>query len=183
MCVDMLGEGYDLPELKIAAFHDIRKSPSVTIQLAGRFTRMRPDLGEATFIANTGDEEVRKELKKLYTREPDWNFLLPELSEELINEQLDLNEFAEGFSNFPKEIPIQELCPALSTVIYKTKCDEWTPEDCLKGLNRVNSLERKIFDINWDSNTLIIVIAEKVPVQWTKIEGIFNWDWNLYVVY
>lgn len=183
VCVDMLGEGYDLPELKVAAFHDIRKSPSVTIQLAGRFTRMRTDLGEATFIANTGDEEVRKELKKLYTREPDWNFLLPELSEELINEQLNLNEFAEGFNNFPKEIPIQELCRALSTVIYKTKCEEWMPENCLKGINRVNSLERKIFDINWENNTLIILTAEKVRVPWTKVEGIFNWDWNLYVVY
>lgn len=183
VCVDMLGEGYDLPELKIAAFHDIRRSPAVTIQLAGRFTRMRPDLGDATFIANVGDEEVRKELKKLYTREPDWNFLLPELSEQLINEQLNLNEFADGFNNFPKEIPIQSLTPALSTVIYKTKCDEWTPENCFAGLNRVNSLERKIFDINHENNTLIIITAEKVPVQWTKVEEVFNWDWNLYVVF
>ncbi len=39
VCVDMLGEGFDLPELKIAAFHDIRKSLAVTLQLAGRFTR------------------------------------------------------------------------------------------------------------------------------------------------
>ena len=36
VCVDMLGEGFDLPELKIAAFHDIRKSLAVTLQLAGR---------------------------------------------------------------------------------------------------------------------------------------------------
>ena len=28
VCVDMFGEGFDLPELKIAAFHDVRKSPS-----------------------------------------------------------------------------------------------------------------------------------------------------------
>lgn len=183
VCVDMLGEGYDLPELKIAAFHDIRKSPAVTIQLAGRFTRMRPDLGDATFIANTGDEEVRTELKKLYTREPDWNFLLPELSEQLINEQLDLNKFAEGFNNFPKEIPIQTLVPALSTVIYKTKCDEWTPENFLNGLNKVNSLDKKIYDINRENNTLIIITAQKVQVKWTKVKEIFNWDWNLYVVY
>ena len=65
VCVDMLGEGFDLPELKIAAFHDIKKSPTITIQLAGRFTRTRSDLGDATFIANVGDEEVRSELKKL----------------------------------------------------------------------------------------------------------------------
>jgi superfamily II DNA or RNA helicase len=44
VCVDMLGEGFDLPELKIAAFHDIRKTLAVTLQLAGRFTRARSDL-------------------------------------------------------------------------------------------------------------------------------------------
>src|SRR5260370_20427306 len=49
ICVDMLGEGFDLPELKIAAFHDIRKSVAVTLQLAGRFTRERADLGDASF--------------------------------------------------------------------------------------------------------------------------------------
>ena len=33
VCVDMLGEGFDLPELKIAAFHDVKKSLPTTIQL------------------------------------------------------------------------------------------------------------------------------------------------------
>ncbi|MGC4087254.1 MAG: DEAD/DEAH box helicase family protein [Polyangiaceae bacterium] len=80
VCVDMLGEGFDLPELKIAAFHDIRKTLAVTLQLAGRFTRARPDLGNATFIANTADVNVQDELRKLYTRDPDWNTLLPQLS-------------------------------------------------------------------------------------------------------
>ena len=31
VCVDMLGEGFDLPTLKIAAFHDIRKTLAVTL--------------------------------------------------------------------------------------------------------------------------------------------------------
>jgi len=35
VCVDMLGEGFDLPELKIAAFHDIRKSLAVTCSSLG----------------------------------------------------------------------------------------------------------------------------------------------------
>src|SRR5947207_9496629 len=65
VCVDMLGEGFDLPELKIAAFHDIRKTLGVTLQLAGRFTRTKPHLGNATFIANVADLDVKDELKRL----------------------------------------------------------------------------------------------------------------------
>jgi superfamily II DNA or RNA helicase len=183
VCVDMLGEGFDLPELKIAAFHDIKKSPTITIQLAGRFTRTRHDLGEATFIANVGDEEVRNELKKLYTRDTDWNFLLPQLSDELIQEQLNLSEFAEGFKRFPKEIPIHTLSPALSTVIYKTKCEEWTPENFLSGLIGVDSFERQFHDINEENNTLVVITTRRIPVPWTKIEEVFSWEWSLYVVF
>ena len=97
ICVDMLGEGFDLPELKIAAFHDIRKTLAVTLQLAGRFTRSRQDLGEATFIANIADVHVQDELRKLYARDPDWNILLPELSDKMIGEQLLLQKFLEDF--------------------------------------------------------------------------------------
>ena len=98
VCVDMLGEGFDLPELKIAAFHDIRKTLAVTLQLAGRFTRARPDLGDATFVANTADVNVQDELRKLYTRDQDWNVLLPQLSDRMIGEQLSLQEFLRGFT-------------------------------------------------------------------------------------
>jgi|SRR5215469_3645283 len=94
----MLGESFDLPELKIAAFHDIRKTLAVTLQLAGRFTRKRPDLGNATFIANTADVHVQDELRKLYTRDPDWNLLLPQLSETMIGEQVSLQAFLRGFT-------------------------------------------------------------------------------------
>ena len=39
----MLGEGFDLPELKIAALHDVKKSLPVTLQFTGRFTRTKYD--------------------------------------------------------------------------------------------------------------------------------------------
>ena len=76
VCVDMLGEGFDLPELKIAAFHDIRKTLAVTLQLVGRFTRSKPNLGNATIIANIADLEVKDELKRLYQHDSDWKCTL-----------------------------------------------------------------------------------------------------------
>ena len=41
VCVDMLGEGFDLPALKVAAIHDPHKSLGVTLQFVGRFARCR----------------------------------------------------------------------------------------------------------------------------------------------
>lgn len=183
VCVDMLGEGFDLPELKIAAFHDIKKSLAVTLQLAGRFTRSRPDLGQATFIANIADVSVRDELRKLYSRDPDWNALLPELSDELVEEQVNLKEFIDGFANFPADIPLKSIRPAMSTVVYKTKCASWNPENFRKGIPGISTFERVHHDINHKKNSLIVVTARKIPIEWANIKDIFNWDWELYLLF
>ena len=183
VCVDMLGEGFDLPELKIAAFHDIKKSLPVTLQLVGRFTRSKASLGDPTFIANTGTVDVQNELRKLYAQDPDWNTLLMQASEEVIDDQIAFQEFMEGFRNLPEEIPLQNMRPAMSTVIYKTTCEDWNPENFRSGLPGVENIERIHFDINHDKKTMVIVTAQKLPIDWVQIQEIFNWDWELYVIH
>ena len=182
VCVDMLGEGFDLPELKIAAFHDIRKSLAVTLQLAGRFTRSRPDLGDAVFVANTADVEVQEELRKLYARDPDWNTLLPELSDGLIGDQMSLQDFLEGFTDFTKEIPLKAVRPAISTVVYRTRCEQWTPENFRAGLPAIEHCARVHDTINHEEHTLVVVTARRVPLDWTDVETLYSWQWELYVV-
>ena len=182
VCVDMLGEGFDLPELKIAAFHDIRKTLAVTLQLAGRFTRARPDLGDPVFIANTADVNVQDELRKLYTRDPDWNVLLPKLSDRMIGEQLSLQDFLRGFTEFTKEIPLKTVRPATSTVVYRTTCSEWTPENFRAGIPALNTCEQVHHTTNHAERTLVIVTARRVPLAWTDVERLFSWEWELYVV-
>jgi len=183
VCVDMLGEGFDLPELKIAAFHDIRKSLAVTLQLAGRFTRSRSDLGEPVFIANVADVVVRDELWKLYTRDPDWNQLLPEFSDAAIDEQISLKEFVDGFANLTDDIPIKRIRPATSTVIYKTNCSDWDPENFKEGILGSDRLERIHYDVNHQRRTLIVVTARKDLVPWAHNDQIYDWIWDLLVVF
>jgi alpha-tubulin suppressor-like RCC1 family protein len=72
----MLGEGFDLPELKIAGLHDKHKSEAVTLQFVGRFTRIRTDLGDATVIANIAHDNVAAALQSLYAEDADWNAIL-----------------------------------------------------------------------------------------------------------
>lgn len=183
VCVDMLGEGFDLPELKIAAWHDVRKSLAVILQLVGRFTRAAPNLGDPTFVANIANVDVNDELDKLYSYDPDWNVLLRRSSEEMIQEQVDLWELVSGFNNFPEDIPLQNVRPAMSTVIYRTKCNKWTPDKFLDGIVGAESLERIYHDVNPQERILVIVTARKVPIDWAKIKDIFNWDWEMYVVF
>ena len=174
VCVDMLGEGFDLPELKIAAFHDIRKSLAVTLQLAGRFTRARPNLGDATFIANTADIQVQDELRKLYTRDPDWNSLLPELAERMIGEQVSLQEFLRGFTNFTKDIPLKTVRPATSAVVYRTRCANWSPDNFKMGIPAIGSCSQVHETINHQEHTLVVVAARRVLLDWTNVETLFS---------
>ena len=181
VCVDMLGEGFDLPELKIAAFHDIRKSLPVTLQLAGRFTRTRSDLGDPTFIANIAEVDVQDELRLLYTQDPDWNLLLPQASKAAIEEEENLWEFLKDFKNFPEDITLLNLRPAMSTVVYKTSCDEWTPQNYCEGIKKLSSYDHVYHDINQVTKTLVIVTNKRVLVDWAHMEEIFTFNWELFI--
>lgn len=73
VCVDMLGEGFDLANLKIAALHDTHKSLAITLQFIGRFTRKGAvgEVGEATVVANIADQETERKLANLYAEGAD----------------------------------------------------------------------------------------------------------------
>ena len=181
VCVDMFGEGFDLPEMKIAALHDIRKSLAITLQLAGRFIRPREDLGDATFIANIVD--VEDKLRELYSQNSDWNILLREASEKTIQEKIDLQEFVDGFQNPLTDILIKKIRPATSTVIYRTKCEDWSPENFKIGMRSIDDFDRIEHTLNIDKRTLVIVTAKKIPVNWAQSKDIFNWDWELFILF
>ena len=183
VCVDMLGEGFDLPELKIAAFHDIKKSLAVTLQLVGRFTRATPRLGDPTVIANIADIVVSDVLRALYAQDANWNVLLPRASEGIIDEQITLRAFLGGFHSFPDEIPLHAVRPALSTVIYRTTCATWQPQRLLDALRARDDLECHYHGINEHEKTLVIVMARRVGLDWTPAQDLYNRECDLLVVH
>ncbi|SEM27115.1 Superfamily II DNA or RNA helicase [bacterium A37T11] len=187
VCVDMLGEGFDLPELKIAAFHDIRKSLPITLQLAGRFTRTKYDeeLGDASFIANIADLEVRVELADLYATDADWNEILSDASSGQVNEQVEFKDFMNGFKKLNNaNIPFQNIRPKLSTVVYKNKTDAWFPGNFQKGIPGYENLEFKFHDINREHNMLVIVTGKRFEVEWVHDKReIYDIQWDIIIVY
>lgn len=196
VAVNMLGEGFDLPQLKVAAFHDIRKSLPVTLQFAGRFTRTSQDdsLGNATFVANLADSNVENELSELYAQDSDWNSLLSTLSSDEIQEQVDFNEFISGFQYLEtSKIPFQNIRFALSTVVYKNNFGELppnvSPEDTYnlnafrKGVKGYDDLEYKFSDYNDAAKTLVLITAGKSEIDWVNYKEVYGLNWQLVVMY
>lgn len=186
VCVDMLGEGFDLPNLKIAAFHNIRKSLPITIQLAGRFTRTKFDekLGNASIIVNLKDADVKKELEEFYALGADWNSLLPKVSTTRIKKEVDFSKFLNGFTGLEEsKIPFQSLTPALSTVVYKNHTNEWFPMNFKEGLPGVGELDYLFPDINREEKTLVIITGKKQGIDWGYSKEIYDILWSLYVIH
>lgn len=181
VCVDMLGEGFDLPQLKIAALHDIHKSLAVTIQFAGRFTRTATGLGEATIIANAADADVEVALEDLYSKDADWNLVLRRLSEGATNKQSLHSDFIEGFQNVPQEVPLQNIYPKMSAVVYKTTCKDWSPDGVSKLLKNIDLLVKPT--INSKERVLLFITREQTAVVWGKTKSIHDVVYNLYLAH
>lgn len=186
VAVDMLGEGFDLPQLKIAAFHDIRKSLPVTLQFAGRFTRTSIDdnLGNATFIANLADVKVKEELDSLYAMDADWNLLLSDLSTEQTQEKIELDEFIKGFAGIDKAtIPFQNIRMAMSTVVYKNSSSSFDLKKYKYGLQGYSKFQYKFEYPNESKNTLVFIYADTNNIDWVNYEDMYELQWNLMVLY
>jgi len=96
ICVNMLGEGFDLPRLKIAAVHAPHRSLAVTLQFIGRFARTAGErLGSATFLAPMSAIEV--EARQLYAAGAVWAEIIPNLSQARIQREVDARETLETF--------------------------------------------------------------------------------------
>ncbi len=186
VCVDMLGEGFDLPELKIAVFHDIRKSLPITLQFAGRFTRTSRDakLGKASFVANLHQPNIDDEIGLLYVKQSNWNSILPTLSLKATQQQIDLQDFLSGFNRMDEsQIPFQEIRPAFSAVAYKNATQSWNPKKFSEGIKGYQNYDHKYYSINSSEQTLIVFLGNKKNVDWGNFKDVYDIVWNIFIIY
>lgn len=181
VCVDMFGEGFDMPQLKVAALHDRHQSLPITLQFIGRFTRDLAEVGDAHVIANIADEGISDALKNLYAEDSDWDYLLRMLSEAATERARKRNEVLAGFTGTLQDIPLQTLFPRMSAVAYKTECEQWNPlkvEDAIPG-PRLHAGPV----VNPAANIAIFVTRDEAPVRWGAVKQIQDVAWNLYVLH
>ena len=180
-CVDMLGEGFDLPQLKIAALHDVHKSLAVTIQFIGRFSRQSKNIGEASIIANCGNIKVEEAIEDLYIKGSDWNVVIRKLSEGESKQQEIVSDFLNGFNSKPLKLPLQNIQPKMSTVAFRTKCVSWRPEKLETYFPEDQYLV--LPTINPEHNVALFVTQEKSKVAWGNSKEIVDVVHNLYLLH
>lgn len=183
VCVNMLGEGFDLPQLKIAAIHDERQSLPITLQFIGRFTRTSPNLGEASFVTNMAYPPMADEIRDLYLKDADWNIIIPGLNDKATKAQRDFSDLLKEFPDLnAADIPFQSISPALSAVIYRLNTMDWTPENWRQVFSD-RDYDYRYSSVNNTGDMMIIILGGIEPVEWTSFEGIQNRMWNVILLH
>lgn len=180
VCVDMFGEGIDIPNLKIAALHDKYKSLPITLQFIGRFARSKKDLGVAKVVANIADVNIMDSLKELYEKDADWNTLLPIKSEKNIQEKLTLQELIAGFDNMSSDIDLKQIRAKVSMKAYTyTDNISWNPDEWDNVLDESNCRSY----INHQERIMVLIEPFSSHQAWTTQRNIKSLNWNFYIIY
>jgi superfamily II DNA or RNA helicase len=183
VCVDMLGEGFDLPSLKVAAIHDAHKSLGVTLQFVGRFARASTGtIGEATVVVGRPDHEFDDNLRRLYAENADWNLIIRDLSEGSVSQQQEVTQFEAAFGALPEEVSLRNLLPRMSTVVYRTASSDWNPTAVLDVYSE-DDLYTYPIAINQRDHVAWFVTKLVEPVRWGNLQGLENLSYDLYILY
>lgn len=128
--VGMLGEGFNLPRLRLAAYHDRHKSVASTIQLIGRLVRSHLDFPQPSVLVTVQDADAYSGLKgalwDLYQEDADWSSLLPGIIDDEVAANLADKAFTEQLASSPAELSLESLRPLVRATVFEVR-DDWAP--------------------------------------------------------
>ncbi len=180
----MLGEGFDLPALKVAAIHDPQRSLGVSLQFIGRFARTTGEgnIGDASMFVARSDYEVDRRLRTLYAEDADWNLILRDLTESAVEFEQEKSEFLDGFTSAPDEVNLRNLLPKMSTVAYSAPSDQWDPMAVVDFFGEERFLTNPI-GLNHDAGVAWFVVEFRQDVRWGDLKTIEEVSFQLFVLF
>lgn len=129
--VGMLGEGFDLPRLRVAAYHDKHKSLAATVQLIGRLARVEAAFPQESVIVTPRDVDIYPELqgvvRRLWEEDADWTRVLPGLIDDEIEAARADREYAAQLDDAPPELSVEAIQPAVMASLHEVSEQGWAP--------------------------------------------------------
>jgi superfamily II DNA or RNA helicase len=184
VCVDMLGEGFDLPNLKIAALHSPHKSLAVTLQFVGRFARTTgPNLGTATFYALASEMQIEK--AKLYRDGAVWEEIIPNLSAHRIEEEETTREDLSTFTA-PEESDSDEIDLSLYSLrpYHHVKLFATGPDtDITREIEFPAGMEILHRHISEELSAAVFIIRRRIRPEWTVTQDFDTTEHHLIINY
>lgn len=185
ICVDMLGEGFDFPKLKIAALHEPHRSLSVTLQFFGRFARVNgANLGEAKFLAV--EDEIKDDLSELFQQTDAWGQRIRTIGQNRISEEIELREFIEDFDinqETKGDASLEDLSLYSFNVFNHVKVFKVHGAVQLQELPSISGLVTEKVWVNELRSTVIFLVREELQPKWTSSNILNRIEHHLVIVF
>ncbi|MGH7181821.1 MAG: DEAD/DEAH box helicase [Nitrospiraceae bacterium] len=183
VCVNMLGEGFNFPGLKIAAIHAPHKSLSVTLQFVGRFARtVGENLGPASFIAVPSDVEI--EAERLYDTRAVWQEIIQNLAALRVGQETDAREVLQSFAAIEFSPDLSDLSLYVLEPYYHVKVYQLEEEiDIEEQIEFPSRLQIVFHAVSVPHNAAIYITREISQPRWTADERLSNVESDLFIFY
>ena len=184
ICVNMLGEGFDLPNLKIAAIHSPHKSLAVTLQFIGRFARTSAKgIGPAKFLAVPSD--IKIERTQLYNEDAVWQEIVPNLLERNVAEVVRAGDVLRTFRPIDAADPEMEdlslfaLEPYHHVKVYELIADV----DLHAGVDLGDAAEIVFRETSDEWDTTVFITREVTRPRWANVDRLEEIAYDLFVIH
>lgn len=182
--VGMLIEGFDLPSLRMVAYHDKHKSLPATAQLIGRLARVDERFPQPSVLVTARDIDVFPELRgivrSLYEEDGDWATVLPGILDDEIAEDIANREYAQAFTPPPPALSLEAVHPLRRAILLEVPTlvpwvppfadgalpSELEPGHLLRGRTILYA------GLNRDASTLAVVTTTVVRPRWHDDPGL-----------
>ncbi|WP_186056791.1 DEAD/DEAH box helicase [Burkholderia gladioli] len=176
VCVDMFGEGYDFPRLKVAALHAPHRSLVPTLQFIGRFARTNGEnTGDATLIAPVG--RLRDATSRLFQEGIDIASLIDEAAQHQIEEGAVDREILEILKTKIQAESDYDAVSPLSLELYAHarvfECDQ-PPDFSLFGATIGRKLKLAKQWMSEDGLITLLLTVDHQPPNWATSEVLVN---------
>jgi superfamily II DNA or RNA helicase len=192
--VGMLVEGFDLPSLRVVAYHDKHKSLPATAQLIGRLARVDDRFPQPSVLVTARDIDVYPELqgivRALYQEDDDWAAVLPGIIDAEIADEIANREYAQLFTPAPPELSLEAIHPIRRSIILEIPPsatweppfqggqlpDELQPGRLLRGRSILYA------GLNENSTTVMVVTSAVSRPRWHDDPGLDTPVYELHLV-
>ena len=115
----MVGEGLDIPELKIAVLHAAPKSLPFTLQFIGRVSRPAATQSGDAYLLSVPDE-VTGEMRRLHRADSNWRKLVPKLAERAVGKAATAHSVRLAYDWEDIDLNPLDLRPFFSVRVFET---------------------------------------------------------------
>ncbi|MFC3484424.1 DEAD/DEAH box helicase [Amycolatopsis roodepoortensis] len=193
--VGMLVEGFDLPSLRVLAYHDKHKSLPATAQLIGRLARVDGRFPQPSVLVAARDIDVFPELqgvvRSLYGEDSDWVSILPGIIDEEIEADRRNREYVRQFRDAPPDLVLDAVQPLRRVVIREVvKRTSTAPRLFEEGVIPEELLEGKMLrgqtilysSVNPDGTTWMIITESVNRPHWHNAAGLDVPEYQLHLL-